>query len=62
MSNSLLEKVDATAPLLREESAAAEQARQMPQRTMDALIDAGFFRTWIPRAYGGQVPLPPSRT
>ncbi|MGD9934878.1 MAG: acyl-CoA dehydrogenase family protein [Dehalococcoidia bacterium] len=53
MPNPLLEKTDEVAPLLREESAAAEQARQMPQRTMDALIDAGFFRTWIPKAYGG---------
>lgn len=53
MTDSLLRVIDDLAPLLRQESASAEEARKMSPRVMAALTDAGFFRTWVPREYGG---------
>lgn len=32
---------------------AAERARRLPQEMVDALRDAGFYRMWVPRRYGG---------
>ncbi len=31
----------------------AERARRLPQKLVDALRDAGFYRMWVPRCYGG---------
>jgi len=40
-------------PILRAYAPAAEAARRLTPEAMTALIDAGVFRTWVPRAYGG---------
>ena len=40
-------------PVVRQHAAAAEAERRLPPEVMNALIDAGMFRTWVPRAYGG---------
>jgi alkylation response protein AidB-like acyl-CoA dehydrogenase len=40
-------------PVLREYAPAAEAERRLAPEAMAALIDAGIFRTWVPRAYGG---------
>jgi alkylation response protein AidB-like acyl-CoA dehydrogenase len=40
-------------PVLRAHAPAAEAERRLAPEAMTALIDAGVFRTWVPRAYGG---------
>ena len=40
-------------PVLRAYAPAAEAERRLAPEAMAALIDAGVFRTWVPRAYGG---------
>ncbi|MGH2583354.1 MAG: acyl-CoA dehydrogenase family protein [Dehalococcoidia bacterium] len=40
-------------PILRAYAPAAEAERRLAPEAMTALIDAGVFRTWVPRAYGG---------
>jgi alkylation response protein AidB-like acyl-CoA dehydrogenase len=40
-------------PVLREYAPAAEAGRRLAPEAMNALIDAGLMRVWIPRAYGG---------
>jgi alkylation response protein AidB-like acyl-CoA dehydrogenase len=40
-------------PVLRQYAANAEAERQLAPEAVAALIDAGLFRTWTPRAYGG---------
>jgi alkylation response protein AidB-like acyl-CoA dehydrogenase len=40
-------------PILRAYAPAAEAERRLAPEAMTALIDAGIFRTWVPRAYGG---------
>ena len=45
--------LDDLAPLLREEGKRAEDERRLTDRAVNALRDAGFFRVWAPRQYGG---------
>lgn len=40
-------------PILRAYAPAAEAERRLAPEAMTALIDAGVFRAWVPRAYGG---------
>jgi alkylation response protein AidB-like acyl-CoA dehydrogenase len=40
-------------PVLREYAPIAERERQLAPEAMAALVDAGLFRVWTPRAYGG---------
>ncbi len=40
-------------PVLRRYAPVAEAERQLPPELADALIDAGMFRVWTPRALGG---------
>ncbi|HEX4107124.1 MAG TPA: acyl-CoA dehydrogenase family protein [Solirubrobacteraceae bacterium] len=49
----LLERARALFPLLRQNMAKTDQERRLPQENVDALIEAGLFRTWMPRRYGG---------
>jgi alkylation response protein AidB-like acyl-CoA dehydrogenase len=53
MTNQLMDAIPAIEPVLRSESEGAEQARRMSPKVMEALTAAGFFRTWVPKAYGG---------
>ena len=40
-------------PLIRRHASSAEERRDMAPEVMSALVDAGLFRMWIPKAYGG---------
>ncbi|HEY1969040.1 MAG TPA: acyl-CoA dehydrogenase family protein [Pseudonocardia sp.] len=40
-------------PLLRENAARADAERRLPDDVVSALIEAGIFRAWTPRRYGG---------
>ncbi|MGH2587690.1 MAG: acyl-CoA dehydrogenase family protein [Dehalococcoidia bacterium] len=40
-------------PVLRAYAPTAEAERRLAPEAITALIDAGVFRTWVPRAYGG---------
>src|SRR5262249_40391356 len=40
-------------PAVRQYAPTGEMQRQLPPPAVNALIDAGLFRTWVPRAYGG---------
>src|SRR6266545_7851392 len=46
----MLAQVD---PIVRKYAMTAELERRLAPEAVDALIDAGLFRTWVPRAYGG---------
>lgn len=50
---SLLESVQAVAPTLAEHSAEAEANRRLPRPVVDAMRDAGLYRIWRPKAFGG---------
>jgi alkylation response protein AidB-like acyl-CoA dehydrogenase len=41
------------APILRKFAPTAEAERRLAPEAMTALIDAGVFRVWVPRAFGG---------
>jgi len=49
-----LERVARLADVIREGGDEAQQLRRAPERTIDALIDAGLFRFTIPRELGGE--------
>ncbi len=49
----LVERTSALVPMLRENAAAAEQARRVPQENFDALSAAGVFTMTAPKRYGG---------
>jgi alkylation response protein AidB-like acyl-CoA dehydrogenase len=40
-------------PIIKTYRDEAEQSRQMPRPLFESLRDAGFFRLWIPRRFGG---------
>jgi alkylation response protein AidB-like acyl-CoA dehydrogenase len=48
-----LEKVRALQPLIRKHAAQGESDRRIPQVVIDALAEAGAFRTSVPKRYGG---------
>lgn len=48
-----LARAKALAPLLTELSPAIERDRRLPQKLVDAMIDAGLFRMLLPREFGG---------
>src|SRR5881396_3906122 len=50
---SLLEKVRQIAPVIREHAAGNERDRQLAKPVVDAMLAAGLFRMWIPKAFGG---------
>jgi alkylation response protein AidB-like acyl-CoA dehydrogenase len=49
----ILERARAAAPVLRDEAAASEAARQLTPRAVEALRATGAFRMPMPRAWGG---------
>lgn len=49
-----LARVPELADVIREGGDMGQQQRKLDQRTVDALIDAGFFRFTIPRELGGE--------
>ncbi len=48
-----LQTVRDLTPLIQKHSAGAEAARKMAPEVMEALVDAGILRMWIPQAFGG---------
>jgi alkylation response protein AidB-like acyl-CoA dehydrogenase len=48
-----LARAKALAPLLTELSPVIERDRRLPQKLVDAMIDAGLFRMLLPREFGG---------
>ncbi|GAA0950151.1 3-hydroxy-9,10-secoandrosta-1,3,5(10)-triene-9,17-dione monooxygenase oxygenase subunit [Actinocorallia libanotica] len=53
MSEQVLEAVRALVPTIRERAAEAEEARRVPEATIDELAGTGFFRLLQPKRYGG---------
>jgi 3-hydroxy-9,10-secoandrosta-1,3,5(10)-triene-9,17-dione monooxygenase len=49
----LIQRAAVLVPMLREQAAAAERARRVPQESFEALGDAGVFRMMAPKKYGG---------
>jgi alkylation response protein AidB-like acyl-CoA dehydrogenase len=49
-----LDTVQDLKELIRCHATSAESRREMAPEVMSAFVDAGLFRMWIPRAYGGQ--------
>lgn len=49
----LLERIDATRPVLERNAAQTEADRRVPQENIDALTAAGAFKVTVPRRYGG---------
>jgi len=51
--DSLLDRVREIAPIIREHAASAEQERRLARPVVDAMVKAGLFRLWTPKAFGG---------
>jgi alkylation response protein AidB-like acyl-CoA dehydrogenase len=45
--------IEALLPRIRERREEIERARQLPRDLADQLIATGVFKTWVPRAFGG---------
>ena len=52
-ASAALERARALAPVLRKRSAAANEARRVPDETVRDLLDAGLFKLLQPRRFGG---------
>ncbi|MFD3507230.1 3-hydroxy-9,10-secoandrosta-1,3,5(10)-triene-9,17-dione monooxygenase oxygenase subunit [Nocardia sp. NPDC058666] len=53
MTQEVIERVEALLPTLRERAQEAEDLRRIPDETMKALQDTGFFRLLQPKQWGG---------
>ncbi|MEU7766220.1 3-hydroxy-9,10-secoandrosta-1,3,5(10)-triene-9,17-dione monooxygenase oxygenase subunit [Nocardia sp. NPDC049190] len=53
MTQEVTERVDALLPMLRERAQEAEDLRRIPDETMKALQETGFFRLLQPKQWGG---------
>ena len=53
LANSVLESVEKIGPLLQEYTAVGERDRHMAKPAVQAMVDEGLFRIWLPRAYSG---------
>jgi alkylation response protein AidB-like acyl-CoA dehydrogenase len=49
----VLERARALEPLIRSHRDAIEQGRRLPQTLVDAIANAGLFRMWLPKKWGG---------
>lgn len=49
----MLAAVEAIVPLLRENAAAAEDMRRLPDKVVDAMVGTGLHRAYQPARYGG---------
>ena len=49
----LLEAVQALAPLIAEQRNDFDSGRRLPHEVFAALADAGLFRLWLPKSFGG---------
>ncbi len=53
MTQEVVERVEALLPMLRERAQEAEDLRRIPDESIKALQEAGFFRLLQPRQWGG---------
>jgi alkylation response protein AidB-like acyl-CoA dehydrogenase len=53
VTNGHMDMVKRIEPVLRENAVLADTERKLPKAAMDAMVEAGIFRTWVPRAFGG---------
>ncbi|MEU4341227.1 3-hydroxy-9,10-secoandrosta-1,3,5(10)-triene-9,17-dione monooxygenase oxygenase subunit [Nocardia sp. NPDC023852] len=53
MTQEVTERVEALLPMLREHAQEAEDLRRIPDETMKALQESGFFRLLQPKQWGG---------
>lgn len=53
MTQEVTERVDALLPMLRERAQEAEDLRRIPDETMKALQETGFFKLLQPKQWGG---------
>jgi 3-hydroxy-9,10-secoandrosta-1,3,5(10)-triene-9,17-dione monooxygenase len=53
MTQEVVERVEALLPMLRERAQEAEDLRRIPDESIKALQEAGFFRLLQPRRWGG---------
>ncbi|MFE7713179.1 3-hydroxy-9,10-secoandrosta-1,3,5(10)-triene-9,17-dione monooxygenase oxygenase subunit [Streptomyces sp. NPDC057486] len=53
MGNEVLESVRALLPAIAERAQTTDESRQVPEKTIRELVDAGVFRMLRPRRYGG---------
>ncbi|WP_327248696.1 3-hydroxy-9,10-secoandrosta-1,3,5(10)-triene-9,17-dione monooxygenase oxygenase subunit [Streptomyces sp. NBC_01320] len=53
MGNEVLESVRALLPAIAERAQTTDESRQVPEKTIRELVDAGVFRMLQPRRYGG---------
>lgn len=53
MTQEVTERVEALLPKLREQAQEAEDLRRIPDETMKALQETGFFKLLQPRQWGG---------
>jgi alkylation response protein AidB-like acyl-CoA dehydrogenase len=49
----LIDRTKALLPAIAERAAAAEEARRLPDETIDDFIRTGFFRVMVPKRYNG---------
>ena len=49
----LATRAEAMLPVLKERAARAETEGRVPQETIDKFTEAGFFRVFVPKRYGG---------
>lgn len=52
-ADDLIVRTREIAPILRQNLEQGERERRLPRETMDAMLSAGLFRIWTPKAYGG---------
>jgi alkylation response protein AidB-like acyl-CoA dehydrogenase len=48
-----LDRVAAVAPVIEQHREAIEAERRLPEPVFEAMRDAGLFRMWLPKQYGG---------
>jgi indole-3-acetate monooxygenase len=53
ITTTVVDTVRALAPLIRDHVASIDADRRLPEPIVRALIDAGVFKLWVPRAFGG---------
>jgi len=59
-AESYINAVEQLAPQIEASAEEIERLRRLPSRLVEAMADAGLFRLWIPRSFGGEEASPMS--